>query len=125
MRYIMALLFTVLSGPAWAHAWTPTYPELKMSYVKDVYVAEMLLWNSRADVSYYTFEVYTDNWEHIPWAMTDGRRVRVEYLERKKINIYIRKADVPRVRYICSLSLHEKQRLSASLVSSRVCSKVK
>jgi len=123
MRYIMCLLL-VLSGPVAAHSWTPTYPKLKQSFVEGIYVAEMELWNSRGDISYYTFEVFDDNFEHVPWA-AEERNVPVEYLERKKINIYIRRIDLPRVRYICSRSLHVKQNKSASLVSSRICSKIK
>ena len=123
MRYIMCLLL-VLSGPVAAHSWTPTYPDLEPSFVDGIYVAEMELWNSRADVNYYTFEVFDDDWAHVPWAAQE-RNAPIKYLERKKINIYIRQGDLPRVRYICSRSLHVKSNVTASLVSSRICSKIK
>jgi len=123
MRYIMCLLL-VLSGPVAAHSWTPTYPDLEPSFVDGIYVAEMELWNSRADVNYFTFEVFYDEWAHVPWAAQE-RNAAIKYLERKKINIYIRQGDLPRVRYICSRSLHVKSNETASLVSSRICSKIK
>ena len=123
MRYIMFLLL-VLSGPAMAHSWTPTYPVPQQTYVEGVWQFEMTLWNSRADINYFTFDVFDENFEHVPWAAYD-RTVHVQYLERKKLHIYIREADLKRVTYICSRTQIIKQNQTASLVSSRICSKYK
>jgi len=123
MRYIMALLL-VLSGPVWGHSWTPTYPKFEQSWADGIYQVNMTLWNSRADVNYFTFDVFDENFNHVPWAAYE-RTTHVAYLERKIINIYIRKEDLDRVVYICSRTQIVKRKDTASLVSSRICSKIK
>lgn len=123
MRYIMALLL-VLSGPVAAHSWTPTYPKPIQSWAEGIYQFDMTLWNSRADVNYFTFDVFDAEFMHIPWAAYE-RTTHVAYLERKVINIYIKAEDLDRVVYVCSRTQIVKRNDTASLVSSRICSKVK
>ena len=84
----------------------------------------MLLWNSRADNFYYTFEVFDKDFIPIKFG-TPERTVYVGYLERKTINIYIREIDIERAVYVCSRSRIVKQNETASLVASRICSKIK
>jgi len=124
LRYIMALVMLTMCGHASGHAWTPTYPKLLPSHEQNIYRVEMLLWNSRADNSYYTFEVFDKDFIPIKFA-TPERTVKVEYLKRKTINIYIREIDIDRAVYVCSRSRIVKQDNTASLVSTRICSKIK
>jgi hypothetical protein len=51
--------------------------------------------------------------------------MRFKYLEKKKIDIYIREKDKQEVVYICSKSKLIITGVSKTSVSSRVCSKVK
>jgi hypothetical protein len=124
MRYIMAIMFTVMCSYVSAHSWTPTYPEITPSHSEGVLRVEMLLWNSRQDVSFFTFEVFDQNFIPIKFA-TPERTVKVEYLKRKTINIYIREIDKDRAVYVCSRSRIVQQNSTTALVSSRICSKIK
>jgi hypothetical protein len=124
MRYIMAIMFTVMCSYVSAHSWTPTYPEITPSHSEGVLRVEMLLWNSRQDVSFFTFEVFDQNFVPIKFA-TPERTVKVEYLKRKTINIYIREIDKDRAVYVCSRSRIVQQNSTTALVSSRICSKIK
>lgn len=114
----------LLCGHVSAHEWVPTYPKLEQSFMPGVLQAKMRLFNKRDDVSYYTFEVYDKNFSHIKFA-TAERRLRVEYLEKKEVTIYIRVEDRGRAKYICSRSELLKRPDTVTLVSSRICSKLK
>lgn len=119
----MVCLLT-MAGAASAHEWTPTYPKLKTSYEPGILQVDMKLFNKREDVTYYTFEVLDDQFEPVKYATT-RRIVQVDYLGKKDIKIFIREQDKERARYICSRSKLVKEDATASLVSSRICSKIK
>ena len=119
------ILFLIgLSGYTSAHQFTPTYPELSLSYVKGVYKADMLLFNNRQDISYYTIGVYDKDWKPVKFA-TENRIVKMEHLERKTITVYIRKEDKDKALYICSKSKTLVDYAQTSIVTSRICSKIK
>ena len=124
MRFVMMLLGCLLSSQVLAHQWTPTYPTMEQSFVPGVYQTKMYLWNSRKDVSYYTFEVFDKDFIALPFA-TGERTARVEYLKKKEVVIYIREQELPDVVYICSRSQILQQDNTATLLSSRICSKIK
>jgi hypothetical protein len=84
----------------------------------------MELFNSRQDVQYYELGVFDADMNSVPFAATE-RIVQVKYLDRKSIDIYIREQDRSRVVYICSKSKLLKGEGTASLVASRICSKIK
>ncbi len=123
MRYIMFCLI-LLTGHVSAHEWTPTYPKLEQSFVAGVLQVKMRLFNKRADVDFYTFEVLDKEYNHVKFAVNE-RVTRIDYLEKKEIVIYIRDQDVGRARYICSRSKLLLRNDTATLVSSRICSKIK
>jgi len=123
MKYIMFCLI-LLSGHVSAHEWTPTYPKLEQSFVAGVMQVKMRLFNKRQDVSFYTFEVFDNNYEHVKFA-TNERVIRVDYLRKKDIVIYIKEEDIGRARYVCSRSKILLRKDTATLVSSRICSKIK
>lgn len=107
-----------------AHEFTPTYPELRPSYVPGVLRAEMFLFNARTDVSYYEISVYDKDWNPVPFAGSE-KVIPIAYLERKKIDVYIRQADRDRAVYICSRSKILTGMKQSTVVSSKICSKIR
>ena len=113
-----------LSLPISAHEWTPTYPKLKYSFVEGVLVTQMTLFNSRKDVNYYEVSVWDKDWNSVPFSTAD-RVVRVNHLQRKRIDVYVRQKDKDTVVYICSKSKILSDDEKGTIVSSRICSKIK
>mgnify|MGYP001456666470 FL=1 len=124
MRLSIILFLIGLSGYTSAHQFTPTYPELSLSYVKGVYKADMLLFNNRQDISYYAIGVYDKDWKPVKFA-TENRIVKMQHLERKNITVYIREEDKEKALYICSKSKTLVDYAQTSIVTSRICSKIK
>ena len=89
-----------------------------------ILVTRMELLNSRDDVKYYELAVFDGDWNSVPFA-TAEKLVNVEYLKRKTIEIYIREKDRNKAVYICSKSKLEIYNLQSSIISSRICSKIK
>ena len=107
-----------------AHQWTPTYPKIEQSFVPGVYQAKMQLWNSRRDVSYYTFEVFDQDFKAVPFA-TAQRTIQLGYLKKQEVVIYFKEADYLRSVYICSRSMILQQEITQTVISSRICSKIR
>ena len=125
MKHIILFLVLALGGQqVWAHEFTPAYPTLEQSYIDGVLQTKMLIFNRRNDVNYYEISVFDGEWNPIPFAMTD-KIVEVKYLERKYIDIFIREKDKNRAVYICSKSMLKSDGNNVTLVSSRICSKIK
>ena len=124
MRLSIILFLIGLSGYTSAHQFTPTYPELSLSYVKGIYKADMLLFNNRKEISYYSIGVFDKDWEPVKFA-TENRIVKMEHLERKNITVYIREEDKEKALYICSKSKTLVDYAQTSIVTSRICSKIK
>lgn len=123
MRYIM-LWLVLLSGQVHAHQWTPTYPELTFSYVEGILKVRMELFNSRKDVSHFEFSVFDKDWNPVKFA-TSERIMRIDYLVRKSIDIYIREEDKYKATYVCSRSKTITEKEEVAIVTSRICSKIK
>jgi hypothetical protein len=102
---------------------TPAYPVLKPSHVSGIVKAEMSLFNSREDVSYYQIEVFDLNWNNLPFSTT-YKIMRVDYKERRDFDVYIRKSDLDIATYICSTSKVKRKSGAQTLISSRICSKI-
>ena len=107
-----------------AHQFLPTYPKLRPSLRDGVYETHLELFNSRKDIMYYELQVFDINWERFPFA-TYQRVVKVPYLDRKNLTVYIRKQDKFKATYICTQSKILQGIEQASVVSSRICSKFK
>lgn len=104
---------------------TPTYFELKPTVIADeVLFTTIKLFNRRKDVRYYEIEVYDSEFKHIPFAST-SKIIKIDYLSRKPVDVFIRKIDKDRVLYICTLSKLEKESITSGAISSRICSKLK
>ena len=111
-------------GYSHSHQFTPTYPELQQSHINGVYQTTMVLFNRREDVEYYEVDVFDDNWNSVPFAISE-RIIRLPFLERTQFTLYIRDIDKEDVRYICTKSKIIKDDLQSAVVSSRICSKIK
>ena len=123
MRYIIALLALLANG-AHAHEMTPTYFELSPSFVDGISYTELSIFNRRIDTQYYELTVYDKNWNVLPFA-TEERITKINYLEKKVINVYVKNEDIRRVTYICSMSKILKEDVQSTIVASRICSKIK
>lgn len=124
MKYFVIALLMGLFGYANAHQFTPTYPKLEPSYVEGILEAKMVLFNRRNDVEYYELGVYDAEWNPVPFTST-SKLIKVAYLETKRIDVYVRNSDRRRVVYICTISKLSANSKDATLISSRICSKVK
>ena len=117
---VAALLFS--TGAA-AHEMTPTYFDFKPSYVDGVYVTTMSMWNRRNDVEYYEISVFDDEWNNLPFA-SRNRVFKLSYLDREKIDIYIKQEDINDVEYICTSSKQLKSDVKSTGVKSTICSRI-
>ena len=116
------LILLFVSGSAMAHELTPTYPELQTSYMNDILEVKLKMWNARVDVEYYKIEVTDEDWNDVPFITTE-KVFRLNYLGRKNISIFL-PSDTS-ARYICTRSMLEKGNAQKSIISSKVCSKIK
>jgi hypothetical protein len=128
MRFYYTLLVFVLflfGGQVSAHQFTPTYPKFETSFIDGVMQTKMELFNKRQEVSYYELGVFDEDWRPVTFASSDSKILRVEYLETKNIDIYVKTQDVKRVVYICTESRLFRNNTRQSLIASKICSKVK
>jgi hypothetical protein len=122
--YRQVIIALCLCTPLHAHEMTPAYPKLESSYVDGVSVAKLKLFNRRSDVSWYEIGVFTSDWKPVPFASTSNI-IEVGYNKRKLFNVYIRSKDIAKAVYICTESKVFKGKEQVTLVSSRICSKIK
>lgn len=125
MRFVIVLLFWSLglTCVAQAHELTPTYPKLKQSVYDNILTTTMVIFNRRADVNYYQIEVWDADWNKVPFASAE-KIIKMNYLERKRLEIYFKDRDASRIKYICTRSKLLKGG-GQSVVASNICSKVK
>lgn len=114
----------LVSSPLYAHEMTPTYPALQPSHMANVYKASMEMFNKRQDVEYYEIGVFDQEWNAIPFV-SSYTIFRIKYLGRVSFDVYIRKSDVSRATYICSISKLRTAENTRQAISSRICSKFK
>ena len=125
MRYIMMLLILV-GGYANAHQWTPTYPSLSLSHVAGVMKVQMEMFNGRKDVNWYEVSVHDKDGNPIKFSVGSTSKIfEVPYLKKQTVDIYFRSKDASRVEYICSKSKIVSTNKRVTIVSSRICSKLK
>ena len=72
---------------------------------------------------YYDISVLDKNWNKIPFATRD-RIVKLTYLNRKKIDIYIKEDDVRFVEFVCTSSKQLKSDVKSTGVKSMICSRI-
>ena len=120
-RFLLFFLL-VVSGPILAHELLPTYPKLEQSYVPNVYQTTVKMWNGRIDVEYYKVEVSDSEWNPVPF-ITNERTFRLKYMERKDIEVFI--PSDAKATYLFTRSMLEAGNPQKSVISSKVCSKIK
>ena len=119
---IKTIILLFVSGSAMAHELTPTYPDLRSSYMQGVVSTKLKMWNARMDVNYYKIEVTDKDWNPVPF-ITDERLFRLDYSERREIEIFL-PIDTT-ATYICTRSMLNKEMQQRTVISSKVCSKIK
>lgn len=124
MRYYIIGLLMLFGVSAIAHEMTPTYPKLRPSYLDNVYVTTMEMFNKRQDVEYYDIGVFDKDFKPIPFV-SKYTVVKLKYLGHVTFDVYIRKSDVSNATYVCSTSKLRKDDTKRTAVSSKICSKFK
>ena len=117
-------MLIVFSYSAFAHEMTPTYPKWKYSYMDDLLVTRMEIFNKRSDVEYYELGVFDKDWRPIPFV-SQYTILNIKYLERVEVDVYIREIDKFNAEYICSRSKMKTEDLKSSSISSKICSRFK
>ena len=124
MKYVLLAAAMLFGSMAAAHELTPTYPKFNPSYLTGISVTTMKLWNRREDASYYELALYDEEWLPLPFAATD-KLIKLEYLESKSFEVYIRDSDLNKLEYICTTSKLLKDDVDSTGITSRICSRVK
>lgn len=119
----LSILFIGLASIVHAHEMTPAYPELKPSHVSGVMKVHLSLFNQREDVKYYQIELFDLDFNSKPFSST-YRIMKVDYKERRDFEVYIRRSDLNKPLYVCTISKVVKSRGTRTLISSRICSKI-
>jgi hypothetical protein len=84
----------------------------------------MELFNRRKEVEYYELGVFDADWNTISFA-SENKLIQIKYLETKKINVYVKNEDLKKVSFICTESRLRKEDTKKTLISSKICSKIK
>ena len=84
----------------------------------------MSIFNNRKEIEWYSIGVYDKDWNSVAFASTD-KLINLSYLERKNIEVYIRTLDADKVAYVCSKSKTLANVKNPSIITSRICSKIK
>ncbi len=109
---------------AYAHEMVPTYPKLVPSHVPGVHKASLEMFNKRADVQFYEIGVFEEGWAPVPFVSA-YTLIKLDYLGKVKVDVYIRDEDVRKATYVCSQSKLRNDSSKSTVVASRICSKLK
>ena len=123
MRYLFVMLCLISVGVS-AHEQTPTYVNFKTSYVEGIVSTKVKVFNKRKDAQYYEVQVLNSEMDPVPFA-TNEKIVRVPYLKKKTVEVFVSRKDLVNVTYICTKSRELRSSKSKTIISSRICSKVK
>lgn len=107
-----------------AHEMVPTYPKWEPAYIDGLTKTTMTVFNKRTDVEYYEIGVFDGEWNPIQFV-SNYQIFKVPYLSAVTFDVYVRKQDADRAVYICSRSKLQKEDLTRTAISSRICSKIK
>ena len=122
--YRSVILGLLLCGNVIAHDMTPTYPKWKMSFIPSAKMTTMKVFNKRSDVQWYQIGVFDKEWNPVRFA-SESKIIPINYKERKYITIYLSGNGIKNAKYICSKSKILLTVKKPSIVSSRICSKLK
>ena len=122
-RYVIVLMMFV-SSYANAHQFLPTNPKFENSFVEGVVYTKMELFNKRKEIGFYELGVFDADWNSLSFA-SESKLIRINYLETKSVNVYIKKEDLKRAVYICTESKIKREDIQATPIASKICSKIK
>jgi hypothetical protein len=123
LRYVFIMLL-VFNNTVNAHQFLPTYPKFEHSFIAGVSQVKMELFNKRKEIEYYELGVFDADWNPLSFA-SENKIVQIRYLETKKINVYVRNEDLKNVLFICTESKLRKEETKQTLISSKICSKIR
>lgn len=123
-RTIITAVACAWGALAQAHEMTPTYPEMSYSHLSGIKKTTLQLFNKREEIQFYEISVFDSEFNAIPFA-TPSRVLRIPYLQRATVEIYIRNSDLDRAHYICSESKVSAEQSVKTRIASRICSKIK
>ena len=120
----LIVVFVFWKTYGFAHEMTPAYVKFKASYVENVQVGKLNIFNRRTDVRFYGIEVLTEKLKPVPFASTT-KFMEVKTNTSKTFEVYIRNKDLKnRAYYVCTISKVMKK-IDAPVVASRICSRIK
>lgn len=122
--YRTIIASVIVATSATAHEMTPTYPEMRISFLEGVYQTSLTLFNRREEIEFYQVEVFTESFESVPFA-TPYRILASPHLQRIQFDVYIRESDLDQAHYICTRSKVARADTSRQAVTSRICSKIR
>lgn len=126
MKFVIAIIvsLTFYASQSFAHEMIPTYPEMRPSIYDGLYSIKLNIFNRRNDVFYYEIGVFDEDWKPLPFG-TKEKIIKLDYLNKKDLEIYIREAEKNKVTYICTTSKLIKGDVKFTAVTSKICSKIK
>ena len=120
----LIVVFVFWKTYGFAHEMTPAYVKFKASYVENVSVGKLNIFNRRDDVRFYQIEVLTKKFKPVPFASTT-KIMEVKTSRNKTFEVYIRNKDLKnKAYYVCTISKVMKK-INAPLIASRICSRIK
>ena len=120
----LTVTFVFWKTYGFAHEMTPAYVKFKASYVENVSVGKLNIFNRRTDVRFYGIEVLNEKLKPVPFASTT-KFMEVKTNTSKSFEVYIRNKDLKnRAYYVCTISKVMKK-IDAPVVASRICSRIK
>ena len=117
-----ALILSYFVGVAHAHQMSPTYPKWSDSYIDDISVSRVRVFNKRQDVEYYEIGVFDKDMKPIPFVTQYDLR-GIKYHNYAEFTIFIKNEYKKDARYVCSTSMLPE--LKSTGVVSKICSKFK
>ena len=123
VKLLLSVVFVFWASFGFAHEMTPAYPKFVTSYIDDVSVTKMKLFNRRDDVNYYKIEVWDNNWEPVPFASTN-KIIKIGHNKSVSFDVYVQTKDLKYVVYICTISKNFKEDQKVTVIASRICSKI-
>ena len=101
---------------------SPTYPKWSDSYLDNLIVTRVRVFNQRNDVEYYEIGVFDKDMKPIPFVSQYDIR-GIKYHNYAEFTVYLNDKYKDDAKYICSKSMLTE--LKSTGVVSRICSKFK
>ena len=104
-----------------AHQMSPTYPELKASYMDGLSTARVRVFNKREDVKFYEIGVFDKDMKPIPFV-TQYHLRGINFNQYAIFDVFINDKYRDDAVYVCTESMLTEGKLA---LASKICSKFK